>query len=271
MEPVGRLVRVDADQGRARAVDRPVEALERDVREHVREAVAELRVEPAPERAASDRSRSPRGGSATRAARRSSRSRAASGRARRRRRARRARARPRASSRRASCRAGRPRRSASSAGRPCVESEMQNGWTVGSSRKTAPPPRTRGRARPRARAASRGRTAPSGTARARRPVPRRRAPAAPGRSRSKTRRTSSVRMPSLEVVEQRVVRVVGRREAGDVPVLQLERPVEPRLEAREVVFRARPSPRPPSPPRRASSSRRAARPGSVAPSPSRGV
>ena len=50
MEPVGRLVRVDADQRRLRPVDRAVELLERDVGEHVREPVAELRVEPAPER-----------------------------------------------------------------------------------------------------------------------------------------------------------------------------------------------------------------------------
>ena len=49
MQPVRRLVGVDADQRRPRAVDRAVEALERDVGEHVREAVAERRVEPAPE------------------------------------------------------------------------------------------------------------------------------------------------------------------------------------------------------------------------------
>ena len=42
----------------------------------------------------------------------------------------------------------------------------------------------------------------------------------------------------LEVVEEHVVRVVGRREAGDVAVLELERAVEPRTEAREVVLGA---------------------------------
>ncbi len=42
----------------------------------------------------------------------------------------------------------------------------------------------------------------------------------------------------LEVVEQRVVRVVGGREAGDVAVLLLERAVEPRPEGVEVVVSA---------------------------------
>ena len=41
---------------------------------------------------------------------------------------------------------------------------------------------------------------------------------------------------SLEVVEEDVVRVAGRREAVDVAVLELERPVEPGAEAREVVL-----------------------------------
>ena len=48
VQPVRRLVRVDADQGRARPVDRAVERLERDVLEDG-EAGSELRVEPPPE------------------------------------------------------------------------------------------------------------------------------------------------------------------------------------------------------------------------------
>ena len=55
------------------------------------------------------------------------------------------------------------------------------------------------------------------------------------RARSNTRRTSAVVHARLEVVEEHVVRVVRRREALDVAALQLERAVEPRPEAREVV------------------------------------
>ena len=50
VEPVARLVGVDADERAAHAVDGAVEALERDVAERVRERLLEARVEPAPER-----------------------------------------------------------------------------------------------------------------------------------------------------------------------------------------------------------------------------
>ena len=64
-----------------------------------------------------------------------------------------------------------------------------------------------------------------------------------GLSRSKTVRTSSVFIPRLEVVQQHVVGIVGRREAVDVPVLELERAVEPRAEALVVVVGPRLRPR----------------------------
>ncbi len=50
MQPVRRLVGVDADERRPRAIDRAMEPLERHVRERLAERVAEPRVEPAPER-----------------------------------------------------------------------------------------------------------------------------------------------------------------------------------------------------------------------------